>query len=130
MTRYAYDGERGLLLATWSTGSGDAASVVAEVPSAPDRGTAVFRLAERLSGLSRALWRTYTHPASAAPSLDANTTAVTALRTWFSPAPSPAASGLRRRRRGTGRAGGDRCSSKGSHAGRSDGTRALLAVRS
>lgn len=73
MTRYAVDEERGFLLAIWSTGAGDAASVVAEVPPASDPGAAL-RLAERLSDLSQALWRCYTHPASAAPSLDVNTT--------------------------------------------------------
>jgi hypothetical protein len=72
MTRYAFDGERGHLLASWSTGLGDAASVVAEVPSASDQG-AVLRLAEQLSELSQALWHCYTHPASAAPSLAVNT---------------------------------------------------------
>lgn len=72
MTRYAFDEERGVLLASWSTGSGDAASIVAEVPSVPDR-RAALRLAERLSELSRTLWRCYTHPASAAASLDVNT---------------------------------------------------------
>jgi hypothetical protein len=73
VTRYAVDRERGLLLAIWSTGTGDAASVVAQVPSASDPGSAL-RLAERLSDLSQALWRCYTHPASAAHSLDVNTT--------------------------------------------------------
>jgi hypothetical protein len=72
VTRYAFDGERGLLLASWSTGSGDAASVVAEIPSASDQGAAL-RLGELLTELSQALWRCYTHPASAAPSLDVNT---------------------------------------------------------
>jgi len=72
MTRYAFDMERGLLLASWSTGSGDAASVAAEVPPASDQGAAL-RLGELLTELSQALWRCYTHPASAAPSLDVNT---------------------------------------------------------
>lgn len=72
MTRYAFDGMRGLLLASWSTGSGDAASVVAEIPSTSDQ-SAVLRLGELLTELSQALWRCYTHPASAAPSLDVNT---------------------------------------------------------
>jgi len=68
VTRYAFDEERGILLASWSTGAGDAASVVAEVALSPEQGAAL-RLADRLTGLSQALWRCYTHPASAAPSL-------------------------------------------------------------
>jgi hypothetical protein len=72
VTRYAFDRERGLLLASWSTGSGDAASVVAEIPSASDQ-NAALRLGELLTELSQALWRCYTHPASAAPSLNVNT---------------------------------------------------------
>jgi hypothetical protein len=72
VTRYAFDGERGLLLASWNTGFGDIASVVAEIPSASDRRDAV-RLGGLLTELSEALWRCYTHPASAAPSLDVNT---------------------------------------------------------
>ena len=72
MTRYAFDGELGLLLASWSTGAGDAASVVAEVPPAAAQ-DAVLQLGKLLTELSQALWRCYTHPASAAPSLDVNT---------------------------------------------------------
>lgn len=34
--RYAFDEERGLLLASWSTRSGNAARVVAELPWATD----------------------------------------------------------------------------------------------
>lgn len=73
MTRYAVDKERGLLLASWSTGSGDAACVVAELPPVTD-GDASLLLAEKLSALSQALWRCYTHPASAVLSLEPNTT--------------------------------------------------------
>lgn len=73
MARYAVDEERRLLLASWSTGSGDAARVVAELPSATDPGVGI-RLAGELSALSQALWRCYTHPASAALSLEPNTT--------------------------------------------------------
>lgn len=72
MTRYAFDRERGLLLASWSTGSGDAASVVAEIPSVSDQ-NAALRLGDLLTELSQALWHCYTHPLSAAPSLDVNT---------------------------------------------------------
>jgi hypothetical protein len=72
VTRYAFDRERGLLLASWSTGSGDAASVVAEITSVSDQ-NAALRLGYLLTELSQALWHCYTHPASAAPSLGANT---------------------------------------------------------
>lgn len=72
VTRYAVDEERGLPLAFWSVGSGDAASVVAELPLAGDP-AAALRLPGELSALSSALWRCYTHPASAAPSLEVNT---------------------------------------------------------
>jgi hypothetical protein len=72
VTRYAFDEERGILLASWSTGAGDVASVVAEVALPPEL-SATLRLADRLTGLSQALWRCYTHPASAAPSPDVNT---------------------------------------------------------
>lgn len=58
VTRYAFDRERGLLLASWSTGSGDAASVVAEIPSASDQ-SAALRLGDLLTELSQALWRCY-----------------------------------------------------------------------
>lgn len=73
MTRYAIDEERRLLLASWSTGLGDTARVVAELPPATDR-SAALQLADELSALSQALWRCYTHPASAASSLELNTT--------------------------------------------------------
>jgi hypothetical protein len=73
VTRYAVDEERHLLLASWNTGSGDAARVVAELPLATTQGAAL-QLAGELSALSQALWRCYTHPASAAPSLEPNTT--------------------------------------------------------
>ena len=73
MTRYAVDEERRLLLASWNTGLGDAAHLVAELPLAADQ-AAALQLASELSALSQALWRCYTHPASAAPSLEPNTT--------------------------------------------------------
>lgn len=73
VTRYAIDEERGLLLAVWSTGLGDTAHVVADLPSDTDQ-DARSRLAAELSALSSALWRCYTHPASAALSLEPNTT--------------------------------------------------------
>lgn len=73
MTRYAVEEDRRLLLASWSMGSGDAARVVAELPSEADRDAALL-LADELSSLSHVLWRCYTHPASAALSLEPNST--------------------------------------------------------
>jgi hypothetical protein len=73
VTGYAVDEDRGLLLASWSTGPGDVVSVVAELPSLTDRDAALWLVA-KLSSLSHTLWRCYTHPASAAPSLEPNTT--------------------------------------------------------
>jgi hypothetical protein len=72
MTRYAIDEARGELVAVWETGHG---AVVTRVASLPDRLPDLRRraLAAELSGLSEALWRCYTHPASAAESLDVNT---------------------------------------------------------
>jgi hypothetical protein len=72
MTGYAIDEARGELLATWNTGYGAVATRVSVLPvglPAPQRRA----LAAELSGLSEALWRCYTHPASAAGSLDVNT---------------------------------------------------------
>lgn len=72
MTEYALDPARHALVAVWSPGLGNVAETVATVPGAvaDDQG---FRLAEALTILSRVLWRTYTHPASAADSLEINT---------------------------------------------------------
>ena len=72
MTRYAIDEARGELVAVWETGYGAVATRVAPLP---DRLPADKRraLAAELSGLSEALWRCYTHPASVADSLDVNT---------------------------------------------------------
>jgi hypothetical protein len=72
MTRYAVDEARGELLASWETGYGGVATRVSVLPAglpAPQRRV----LADELSGLSEALWQCYTHPASAADSLDVNT---------------------------------------------------------
>ncbi|MGP3955829.1 hypothetical protein ACTWPT_07510 [Nonomuraea sp. 3N208] len=62
MTRYAVDQGRNALIASWSTGIGDVATTVAELPPGPDS----LRLATCLTELSQACWRCYTHPASAA----------------------------------------------------------------
>ncbi|NUP48486.1 MAG: hypothetical protein HOW97_14435 [Catenulispora sp.] len=65
MTRYAIEEQRRAVVAVWATGDGDTAAVVTTLPpSAPiDAG---YVLVAALTGLSGALWRTYTHPASAA----------------------------------------------------------------
>jgi hypothetical protein len=72
MTRYAIDEARGELLAMWETGYGAVAMRVAPLPNGLPDGER-RALAAELSGLSEALWRCYTHPASAADSLDVNT---------------------------------------------------------
>jgi hypothetical protein len=69
VTRYAVDEERGALVAVWATGAGDQAASVARLPegcAAEDARTVAFTL----TGLCDAAWRTYTHPASAAESLE------------------------------------------------------------
>jgi hypothetical protein len=63
MTRYAYDAERHTLVAAWPTGAGDRAITVTSMHATVIEDVA-GRLADRLTQLSRALWRTYTHPAS------------------------------------------------------------------
>ncbi|MCK2241906.1 MULTISPECIES: hypothetical protein [unclassified Crossiella] len=72
MTRYAYDMARRALLATWDVGVGSVAELVAELPTSvvDDDG---IRLGHALTQLSRCAWRTYTHPASAAGSVEINT---------------------------------------------------------
>jgi hypothetical protein len=59
------DAERSVLIGSYPTGTGDAAFAVAALPpgTVPD---ASLWVAARLDGLSRALWRSYTHPATAA----------------------------------------------------------------
>jgi hypothetical protein len=71
VTRYAIDEERGALVAVWATGTGDLAATIAEMPDdcAAERAQSI---AFTLTGLSEAVWRTYTHPASAAGSLEDN----------------------------------------------------------
>jgi hypothetical protein len=72
MTRYAVDETRGELVATWETGYGAVAVLVAPLAGRiePQQRQA---LAAELSGLSEALWRCYTHPASAADGWEVNT---------------------------------------------------------
>jgi hypothetical protein len=72
MTSYAFDSARRVLVGTWSTGWGNVAVTVADLPTAIADETALH-LARELSGLAGVLWRCYTHPASASPSLDVNT---------------------------------------------------------
>lgn len=69
MTRYCVDPVRHELIAIWGTGGGDLAARIAAVPADTDLGT-LSRLAAALTQLSTAAWRTYTHPASAADSLE------------------------------------------------------------
>ncbi|WP_225730653.1 MULTISPECIES: hypothetical protein [unclassified Nocardia] len=64
MTRYAFDTDRNALVATWATGRGDLAEIVAALP--PLNAEHATDLASNLTTLSRFQWRTYTHPASAA----------------------------------------------------------------
>lgn len=65
MTRYAIDRARNTLIAQWSTGLGDTATTVAELPR-PRSSHDMLRLATCLTELSHACWRCYTHPASTA----------------------------------------------------------------
>jgi hypothetical protein len=72
MTRYAIDEARGEPMAVRETGYGVVALRLAPLPDRlEDRDRRA--LAAELSGLSEALWRCYTHPASAADSLEVNT---------------------------------------------------------
>lgn len=72
MSRYAFDRERRTLIVTWATGAGDLAEVVAELPAENDDAQ-VQQLAKALTDFSATVWRTYTHPASAAGTLEPNT---------------------------------------------------------
>ncbi|NJP95441.1 hypothetical protein HCN51_39415 [Nonomuraea sp. FMUSA5-5] len=71
MTRYAVDHRRHALIASWSTGSGDTAVDVAELPTGIPSQDAL-NLAKTLTQLSEICWRCYTHPASAADSHEPN----------------------------------------------------------
>ncbi|WP_433832909.1 hypothetical protein ACQP2E_17380 [Actinoplanes sp. CA-015351] len=72
MTSYAVDDENNTLIRTWATGNGHRAAIVAALPG-PAASSQRMHLAAAMSNLSEALWRCYTHPASAAGSLDVNT---------------------------------------------------------
>ncbi|MCF6476692.1 hypothetical protein FAF44_51450, partial [Nonomuraea sp. MG754425] len=65
MTRYAIDRAHNTLLAQWSTGIGDTATVVARLTHDQLHHN-TRRLAADLTRLSHICWRSYTHPASAA----------------------------------------------------------------
>lgn len=65
MSIYSFDPERHALLVSWQTGRGHLTTTVATLDARVD-GTRGCELAHRLSGLSAALWRTYTHPPEAA----------------------------------------------------------------
>jgi hypothetical protein len=71
MTVYAYDETRGVLITTWDIGVGYVADTLADLPKSANRDE-VLGLTSSLTGLSRKVWRTYTHPASAADSLEPN----------------------------------------------------------
>lgn len=72
VTRYAIETDRGELIAAWSSGGGDRARRVAELPK--ERGDEeLLRLSLTMTRLADAAWRTYTHPASAADSWQPNT---------------------------------------------------------
>jgi hypothetical protein len=71
MTYYAFDEARRVLAASWSTGRGDVAVTVADVAGPVDSGDAL-EVAWAAGGLSEALWRCYTHPASAAGGVEVN----------------------------------------------------------
>ncbi|MEV4290886.1 hypothetical protein AB0K40_35705 [Nonomuraea bangladeshensis] len=70
MTRYAVDRSRNALIASWNTGVGDTAAVVADLPAGMSSHDALA-LARALTRLSEVCWRCYTHPASAAGSQEA-----------------------------------------------------------
>ena len=72
MTCYAVDDDSDTLVRTWAVGHGNRAAIVAALPgdaTSPQR----LDLAAALGDLSQALWRCYTHPASAAASTEVNT---------------------------------------------------------
>ncbi|GAA2264283.1 hypothetical protein ACWCXH_35015 [Kitasatospora sp. NPDC001660] len=71
MTRYCVDPDRNELTAAWGTGEGDLTTRIAVLPGGTDI-AASLRLARALTQLSEAAWHTYTHPASAADSLEPN----------------------------------------------------------
>ena len=71
VTFYSYDADRRVLLAMWSIGRGNVARTVAELPASIPEATAL-ELTDSLTDLSAVVWRTYTHPSSAAESLESS----------------------------------------------------------
>lgn len=71
MTRYSVDLDQQHLIASWGTGEGDLSTRIAALPGGADA-SGLLALARSLTQLSDAAWRTYTHPASAAGSLEPN----------------------------------------------------------
>jgi hypothetical protein len=72
VTCYAVDDDSNTLVRTWPVGHGQRAAIVATLPDSAEPAERLA-LSAALSGLSDALWRCYTHPASAAPSVEDNT---------------------------------------------------------
>jgi hypothetical protein len=71
VTSYAVDEGDKTLVRIWGTGRGQRAAVVSKLPD-DARTEEQLNLAQALSSLSDALWRCYTHPASAADSIEEN----------------------------------------------------------
>ncbi|MEU6860908.1 hypothetical protein AB0B28_18785 [Glycomyces sp. NPDC046736] len=71
MTEYAVDPEDRTIIAVWDSGLGKTAKKVTRVSEAVSDDDALC-VADDLSTLSRVLWRCYTHPASAAESMEPN----------------------------------------------------------
>ncbi|MFD7732575.1 hypothetical protein ACFV6F_19570 [Kitasatospora phosalacinea] len=69
MTRYSVDLDQHQLIASWGTGEGDLSTRIAALPDGADTST-LLALARSLTQLSDSAWRTYTHPASAADTLE------------------------------------------------------------
>ncbi|MFB9909461.1 hypothetical protein [Allokutzneria oryzae] len=63
MTDYGVDTDRHALVAMWSSGLGNTAHTAADLPDSVSAEQALL-LTHVLNGLSRAAWRTYTHPGS------------------------------------------------------------------
>jgi hypothetical protein len=71
VTSYAVDQDHTTLLRIWATGRGQRASVLGKFPDAAAE-QQQLQLAATLTSLSEALWRCYTHPASAADDQELN----------------------------------------------------------
>ena len=71
MTSYAVDQDNNALFRIWATGRGQRASVLGRFPDAVAE-QQQLQLAATLTSLSEALWRCYTHPASATDDQELN----------------------------------------------------------